>query len=342
MRREDRLLLACTRQVFTPSHRQFVVGLCQEASIDWERVYTTAAQHGVAPLIYANLSSCPLAGCGLPATVQQRFEHSYYGNMILKAHVSRQIAESLAFLRKRDIDVMLVKGAALDLVVYDQPWYASHDVDLVLRVREAELTPALQQEITAFFKPFSGYEYDYFAHHDIVMNQVLPVDFRRIWSAAVRHEHRGQAVWVMCPEDLLLAACINSCRKRFFRLKSLLDISAIIERYPGLAWSTFLANARQYDCHHIAYSALLITEMTVGCQLPDGLLEQLPVGRLRAALIQRLIRQLSLDAFSMRHQGLELWQRKVAWPLLLSYLSFEPYQVWRRLHYVWHTRALDE
>jgi hypothetical protein len=85
-----------------------------------------------------------------------------------------------------------------------------------------------------------GFEYDFFEHHDVTMNGVLPVDFQAIWQEAVAVDYRGERTLVMRTEDLLLAVCINACRKRFFRLKSLFDIAEIVDEYQDTFTSPLL------------------------------------------------------------------------------------------------------
>jgi hypothetical protein len=77
-----------------------------------------------------------------------------------------------------------------------------------------------------------------------------------VWSKTKETTFQGQKVLVMSPEDMLLAACINSCRKRFFRLKSLCDIAEIINYFKELDWEVFIHNGR-----YIVYTSLLVTSM---------------------------------------------------------------------------------
>jgi hypothetical protein len=208
-----------------------------------------------------------------------------------------------------------------------------NDVDLVLSRSRSAVPEREQQEFMRAFHQ-SGLEFDYFEHHDISMNGVLPVDFCRIWQDARQIDFMGQKVWVMSPEDMLIAACINSCRKRFFRLKSLCDIAETISKNPTLNWPLFIEKAHRYDCYNIIYTALFVTGLTVGIELPAELLNQLGVNRFRAKLIQALSRQMSLKAFSSLYSGRSFWGRSIDWSLLLPYATFQNYQIWRRIRFV--------
>ena len=72
---------------------------------------------------------------------------------------------------------------------------------------------------------------------------------------------------LMSTEDMLLSLCINSGRKRFFRLRSLVDIAETVNRGPELDWPMLVDKARAYQCSHIACPALLVTQTALGCDL---------------------------------------------------------------------------
>ena len=345
MRSEDRLLLACTRQSFTDAHRQAVLDICRREEIAWDVVHSTAKHHGVAPLVYANLRKCIPLGLDIPQDVVDRFRRSYHRNVVWKERSAERLTQALAFFRRKSIDVMLIKGAALDILVYDQPWYTvPHDVDIVIRPRRGEIPDATNAEIMQFLHR-TGIEYDYFEHHDVVMNGALPLDFHKIWDDAVRIKFGGQDVFVMSPEDMLMSLCVNSCRKRFFRLKSLCDIAETIARHPGLKWEELTHRARAHDYNNILYTALLVTEMTLGCELPEGLLDNLQVSPTRAAVISYLVRRLSercpLDAL-YPFSGRRVFGREANLAVLLPYVTYRPYQAGRKIQEAYRAWRLQD
>jgi len=337
---EDKLLFACCRQNFTERHQQTVTDFCRTAAVSWPRVYATALEHGVAPLVYLNLRQCPTSALNLPHETATQLKQRAQENAVFKQRLAEQICRGLAFFHEMGIDAMLIKGAALDALVYDNPWYTTpQDIDLVIRTHRAELSDGAQQEVVQFFHG-SGIEFDYFEHHDVVMNGVLPVDFHRIWADASRIEFQGQAAWVMSPEDLLISLCINSCRKRFFRLKSLCDIAETAGKYSDrLNWPGLIRKARAYGCTGIVFAALWVTQMTVGCRLPDALLDGLNLNPIRARIIRVLSQSMCPAAFSSLHSGRRVLGRRIDVSLLLAYATYGWPQVWRKMGYVWRTRS---
>jgi hypothetical protein len=234
---------------------------------------------------------------------------------------------------------MLVKGAALDILVYDQPWYTVlNDIDLVVRAGRDDLSAQLIAEIRQHRRGFP-LECDFWEHHDLTMNQTLPVNFQRIWADATPVTFRGERVFVMSPEDLLIAACINSCRKRYFRLKALCDIAAILKRYEELNWEILVNKARDYDCQTMVFAALLTTELTVGCRLPAARLADLAVGPFKSRLIRYLSRRMSWSSLLTLYSGPKLFGRRVNTSLILPCLTYRGYQLGRKIGYAYRQRA---
>ncbi len=334
MTREDELLFACIRLDFSDAQRRRIVSLGRQPRIQWEGVYETAALHDVAPLVYSNLRQCLGADFEIPAGVVAAFERDYFYNIAAKEQVAARIAQVLAFLNQAGVDVMLLKGSALDVLVYAHPWYTTaNDVDLVFRLRQTEMqNPAVPRFLDGFAD--IHFEYDYFEHHDITMNGMLPMNFERIWADAREIDFRGHTVWVMSPEDLMIAACINSCRKRFFRLKALRDIAEILNHYRDIRWDVLADKARAYECGNIVYAALIATQSTLGIDLAPSALDGLAVPSPRAALIRYLSRERSFTSLANLYAGNRLFGREVGRGLLLPYATYRGNQLWKRMKFV--------
>lgn len=339
MRPEDRFLLKCARQEFTDQHRKTVLDICESTEIDWQAVYSTSESHQVAPLVYKNLLERDAAALCVPRNVLNAFEMSYARNVVVKEIMAGRTAEALSFLNSMAIDAMVIKGAALDILINGHPGHVvSRDVDLVFRRRRSELSGEEIDHIASRLDG-QGIEWDCFEHHDIVINGVLPVDFGRIWDDAIQIEFRGERVYVMSPEDTLISACINSCRKRYFRVRTLYEIAEIINVYPNMDWEHLLQKAKAYDCCNIVYAALLVTGATIGCGLPGGLLDRLGVHPVRAAMIRSLVRFLSQSkCLSSLRDGPMLLGRPYNLSLILPYATYRRYQLGRKLKYVYGSR----
>lgn len=335
---EDEILFTCIHMDFSAAQRDKIVALCRVQPIRWEIVYAVAELHGVAPLVYNNLRELVGQAFDVPIKTVDKFERGYFYNIAAKEKIAERIGAVLTTLNAAGLDTMLVKGAALDVLVYAHPWYTTaNDVDLLFRLRQDEMPDRSAVHFLDQFRDIH-FEYDFFKHHDVTMNDILSVDFERVWADATRIQFRGQQVWVMSPEDLLITACINSCRKRFFRLKSLRDISEILNHYQDIRWDHVADKARAYRCSAIVYAALVVTQQTMGLELLPQTLDLFGVPAARAALIRSLSRNLSATSLEKLYSGKKVFGREVGRGLLLPYAALTPQQVWRRMRFASGTR----
>jgi hypothetical protein len=315
----ERVLLACCRQAMTDADRQRVAAAAPRA--DWPLVLAAAVRHQVAPLVFENLADCPGIAAALPADVRAGFHHATVRNMAAKQAAAAALQDALEWFGGRGIDAMLVKGTALDARLFAQPWRtASADVDLLLRLPGA-LDGEVWQKIVALNAQSPQLDVHVHRHPDLVMNGVLPVDFDAIWAAARPIPYAGRQVWVMSIEDELLAACINACRKRYFRLKSLLAIRELAASCAELDWPGFARRAVAWRCGGIAYAALVATAISAGCALPADLRRMLRVSRARAALLDFLLVRMGFGSLATIHRHRRVLGKYWSRWLLLRYAS---------------------
>ncbi|HKI04870.1 MAG TPA: nucleotidyltransferase family protein [Thermoanaerobaculia bacterium] len=321
---EDRLLCLCARQEFLPAHQEAVERLCRDQALRWDRAVAAAERHGVLPIVGANLRRC---GAGLPAAVAERLEAAIFENAAVRERDADRLATGLARLREVELEAMLLKGAALSLAVYEEPWVvASVDIDLSLRPGPGWEKGKGEEKAVRRALYTHGVECDLEGHHDVTMNGTLPVDFERIWREARPVRFRGVDAWVMSPEDLMISLCVNACRKRFFRLKALFDVAETLRRGEALDWPRLAGLAREGHCEGIVYTALVAARETLGARLPPGALETLRLSPPRAGALRRMI------AAFLRFGSLgDRSGRALA--LTLTYASLRPAEAWKSLAY---------
>jgi hypothetical protein len=311
---------------------------CHDA-IDWERLFDTAVKLGIAPLIHALIQKHPELDLHIPTAVSQRLYRYVARNVLREARREQRLVTTIDNFRSKAIRVMLIKAAALKVAVYDCPWYTiAHDLDIILDQRRESFSKAEHAQLRRFLA-WKGIEFDFYEHHDVNMNGVLNIDFDSVWRDARPIAYAGREVWLMCPEDLLISLCINSCRKRFFWLKSLCDIAETLRRYPALDWNVLAEKARQYGCQNIVYAALFVTSRTVGLDMPDRVLNSINVSRVRAMCI-RACADFQLSHVSPTSRvlgGIWVFGRKLDSSLLLPYSTFSPLQFVRKIVYFQQT-----
>ncbi|MFW6059582.1 MAG: nucleotidyltransferase family protein [Phycisphaeraceae bacterium] len=347
---EERLLFACTTPRMTDEQARRIVAALGGAACDWELVFKVAIEHGVCPLVYRHLRRLAGAGLDVPRPILMRLKLAQFEKIEEKERARRMLRDVLAFFNSHDMPVMLVKGAALDAVVHEEPWHTtSLDIDVLIRPRAEEIPDDLREQVWHFNRT-GPFECDFHEHHDLNIDGVLPVDFEAIWRAARRIEYLGHAVYVMSPVDMLIAACTSSCRKRYFTLKSLYGIREIVRRLGPFDPPTIVERAATHDCQAIVYTALSAARLTVGCPIDDAVLQQLAVRVGRRQLIDFLAARLSFSPLARRvgfrsgggAAASVINRAKWDSSLLLPFASYRSYQVLRRVGWLARNRGKNQ
>lgn len=331
---EDDLLFACTRQQFDSFHRSSLAQISKRRPIDWGEIYSTAVGHGVAPLVYTNLSKCPELIAQIPPHVRHCFAECTRKNQLVQAIFAERARDILRFFARHSVQVMLIKGFALNRTIYREPWYTlTADIDVMISSRWADFPAADREDAYQLeigrnpLEQRMGVEYGWFEHHDVSMDGLLPVDFAAIWKEARSFELKGQPALMMSPEHLLLAACINSCRKRFFRLKALCDISEIILS-QRIDWTKFVDTAKEWRSEIIAYTALQAVTLTLGCTVPSSLSTELGVHSARRRVIRFLAERQSFSTLAGLSGTGHFLGRHLGLGLLLPFATYNIRQLW--------------
>jgi len=326
MSAERELLCVLLRQRFTAEHRERAEAICAGTAIDWRAFVRAAAAGGVAPIAGANLAACDAATTRVPEAVSERFQQALFENVALKIERRREFLEQLVQLNARGYDALLLKSAGLEATgVYEQPWVtAARDVDVVLRDRAPDRSVVEDRVFRESLRE-RGVENesdrDAARHHDVSLSGILTVPFDDIWSAARRIELDGDpaaVAYVMCPEDQLLTLCLNSSRKRYFRLKGLFDIAETAAHHPDLDWALLARRILACDAEAIVYTAFRAVDVTVGLPAGARRFYRSLVGPMRAAVLLPLVRIASRS-------------RSRIVPAALQYASFTGRQRWRDL-----------
>lgn len=351
------MLLSCLRQELTAPQRAELEAAACSSAVVWPAVFATAVRHQVAPLVFHHLASSDRVVARIPPEVAARFHHETMRNIAAKARMAEALCHALGWFSELGVDVMLVKGTALDHRLWRETWFTvSGDVDLLLRARREDLPADALSRIHALGRGTPTIDVDFPPHPDLSMNGIVRIDFDRAWSAATEVSVAGQRAYLMDPVDELIAACVNSCRKRFLRLKSLCEIAGLVRDTPigatpigataigatAIDWDEVCRRARDYDCDRIVYTALRSADLAVGLDLPwqgDRLRRALGVSRLRARLLDELIVRKSFCTLASLFRGVDIAGRHVGPSLLLHYAGQRLSQVVRSAVLVARRRA---
>jgi len=227
----------------------------------------------------------------IPTATANAFRCCIATTVAAKAAAASKLERYVEYCNAQAIEVMLIKGAVYDRTVYRNPWYTmSCDVDVMLRKGQAHYTEEQHRQMGRLSSGSPGLEIECGKHHDISMTGVLPIRFDLLWQRAVSHRIGSRHVLITSPEETLMTACINVCRRRFERLKGLCDVASVISEGEAMDWRNCAAVIREHGCQNVAYAAIMASRALLDCGLPQGLIEGLKVSRLRRSVISGLQR----------------------------------------------------
>jgi hypothetical protein len=331
MKPENQFLFLACRQRMTPEAIDQLTSIALQNAIKWDQLFDNSDLNGVLGILYNNISLCPEVLSLIPESIKKDIKLKILRQILIKKECSKQLAFALDFFRKREIRVILLKGAALDFLVYDSPSFtSSKDIDIILDKNRESLS---REDIIEIGNALDGkgIEYDFFSHHDMNMNGIFPIDFTAVWQEAKPILYQGKEAFVLSDEDMLLSVCINSCRKRFAHLKSFLDIREIIVSHPEIDWDHFINKCCKYQCEALVFTALTIAHKTLGCDVPDKVYRKLKPGIIRASAIHMITSNLADSRrFSKSKSIFTLFNRSIDGSLFLTYLSYRPNQIFSK------------
>ncbi len=349
---EERLLLGCVRRELSDNEARRLAGDLHDRTINWTAVLHTAGRSGIEPLFLSNVKKCREQGLAVPADVLIRLRVAMFKAMETKERQARQLRNALEFMNRNGLTVMLIKGAALDAVVFPTPWHVvSLDIDVLIREPVDQLPKPVSNQIWDLNGKGNGpFECEFGGHHDLSVDGLLPIDYDELWRDGPRVTVRGQEVHVMCPEDMLIATCITACRKRFFQLKSLYGLREILERFPDLDWDRVARKAASYQCRAIVYAALTVANLAVDADVAETSLRKLNVNPLQAAVIRFLSTRRSFTPVTGRHvideKQYTLWSKRVVsfanLSLMLPYTAYTWRQRAARLRWLAQTKKMSK
>ena len=294
---ESRFLLACIRAAAEPRKIQELVRL----NHDWEKILEQAGQLGIAPIIYSALKQVTDSS-QIPSESMEQFHASCARNTIRNMNLYRELKEILVAFAQEEIPVIVLKGAALAELVY-QNIALRPMADLDLLVKKEDLDAAEHLLLTRDYIPYtpSFRPREWFPdhhhhlapyltpnrslilelHHHIIpppASASLPI--HDLWRRALPAQIASTPCLVFAPEDMLLHLCLHlshpSCLPFVGNLRILCDIAETIRRYQAdLDWAQLLRAAQSYSVEKFLYYSLWLAKDLVEAKVPTELLEEL-------------------------------------------------------------------
>jgi hypothetical protein len=298
----EALIVACVQPATTIAPSPALVDLAADPRMEWARTIGLAHWHGVSPRLARALVVNHL-DAELPHDLDDQLQSGYFTTMARNLALRRELGRVVDELRRHQVDVMVLKGAALVPIVHRDPGVRPMD-DLDLLVHREDLALAEKVVTAAGYQssgkaPATADDDDESYHHlpslvradgtvTIELHHKLgssgsPPDFdvTGVWARAVRFDAGDATCLRPSDEDLLAHVCLHFLvdRVRLFSrraLRQICDIGAAVDAFSAtLDWDRLTADASERRYGAALALALGTAAMVVDMRLPDDVLTNL-------------------------------------------------------------------
>lgn len=281
--KEDKLLLLCCQG--NKARKRIEPILRQE--INWDDVLYS----DISPLAYYNLKEMGL-GDLIPSEVWERLEKIYLSSTARNIVALKQLGDVLKTFNKKNIPVIILKGAMLQETVYPSVGLRAI-ADLDILIHKANLEKA-KEELSGLGYSFCKTHADNHItfrkkgkisapielHWDLIGN-VSPLqkyafkfDLDKFWKRAIEIEIDGVKTLGMCPEDLLIYFSAHMLKESYTSLKWFADINEVINTY-NIDWDNLVAEAHNCKLGKLLYYTLTYVHQLLDASIPSQVLERL-------------------------------------------------------------------
>ncbi len=269
---------------------------CASGADDWDLVARWCQRHRVVSLVFDALRQ--IDNPSIPAAVMQRLRNGAQQQALASLG---QLAESLSVIRAlRDagIGALCLKGAALSQLAFASPSSRdSRDVDLLVApsnfeaachlleakgYRRIKPDPALPRILLARYRSLA-HEFVYRAPSRSVVElkhrlhptaSLLPLDVEDLLRRPRLVDVAGHQIPTLPDLELLLYLCTHGSRHGWFRLKWIVDIAALVRRFPAHFLTEVYEHATKLGLERSFHEAMLMSHAVLFAPVPDALLAE--------------------------------------------------------------------
>ncbi len=215
----------------------------------------------------------------------------------------RELGQVLAALRDAAVPAIVLKGAHLGEIVYDNIALRPM-VDVDILVQKADLLRAGEKLLELGYTCRQAWrDVADAAHHHLppfikpnatpieihwrLMSQIgssgrmehpFQIDIAGLWERAQPATIAGIQTRALSPQDLLLHLCVHTSHHHKFRvgLRAFCDIAATIQHYETeIAWKQVQMRARRWGAQNCVYLTLYLAQELLEAAVPDEILDNL-------------------------------------------------------------------
>lgn len=230
----------------------------------------------------------------IPSVISQALKAQISKNQARSDQLAAEILKILKLLKQNNITAIPFKGPTLAIQLYGNLTARfSRDIDFL--VQKHEMTKALEilntagyhfqkskqsprkeqayQDYNGQYLMFSGDRSIAIEPHSMLgpSTLALGVDYQQLWKNQTTLNSEGQTVPSFRLEDLFIILCIHGTKEKWRRLKWIIDIAALIEKYPDLNWNYVIKQSENWGCRRMVFVALSLSQRILNATVPDDI-----------------------------------------------------------------------
>lgn len=272
--------------------------------LDWPSVAERAFEEGLAPFLYYHCRNMDVLAA-IPESTKKFLARIYAETSLINMHLLQEMTELEKRLTERDLQVIVLKGAALLKTVYrDVALRPMEDIDLMVRQEHLnELKNVLETMGFVQHRLYPGsfgkgilsidIHSDLLSSHRIRSRQaILDIRSEDAWSSSIPI-NGSSSLYRLSLNVNLIALSFHLLKHRYDRLIWFVDIAESIKAYQSmLDWQNLIEYSRRVRADRLLLYTLLLMRRLLGLRVPDEALTDL--GEEELSPIERYILRLRL------------------------------------------------
>ena len=273
---ENRLLLYCA-QTRIPEDTLNKVKDIISLPLNWEGVLESALSQGIAPLLCHNLKKIQKSHF-IPEKVMHKLERAYYANVARNMYHYEELKRILEAFNEKGVKVIVLKGAALDKIVYgDIGLRTFGDLDLLVKKEDLPYAKKIMSDLEYVSTPGKkSEEWQRMNHfhlplyiqtdksiaveiHWHITGDSFHINIDEWWEMAKVIKIDNCQALILSPEDMLIHLCLHLFNHGYGKitLRGLCDIFGTLTYYrKEINWQRFQDKVDKYKISKPVYTIL--------------------------------------------------------------------------------------